>query len=136
MNTFKRTISTLGAACLALGSITVIVTAAQASPPQGCTQTAGVPYQLPNRQVTGSGFANCNSPAPRTFVYEIHRSEGWWHPIAALTEDRGRKTKYQAQATDCDAGSGSGNWEYFGQAYFSGHSYTISGNTTGMNICG
>ena len=119
---------------LAAGSIMFSATAAQAAQPSGCSVYAGVPYKS-GSQIKGSGSGSCKTSAKRTWVYEVHRSEGWWHPKVGSFSWTGTRTAYSGSVTKCDAGSGTGTRKYFGQSYFSGYSAVLSGNTGELSIC-
>lgn len=116
------------------GSVVVGGTVAQAAPPQGCSMTAGVPYRSGD-QITGSGRGDCNTSAQRTWKYEIHRSEGWWHPTVTFASWSGNRASYWGSAHSCDPGSGSGTRQYFGQSFFEGYDATLSGNSRELAIC-
>lgn len=123
------------AVALAAGSVAVGATAAQAAQPPGCSVSAGVPFKS-GSSIAGSGSGTCGSSSNRTFIYQVHRSEGWWHPNVAQGQQSGSRTSYSASASNCDAGSGSGTWQYFGQSFFSGWDSVTSGNTGELTICG
>ena len=131
----RRLGGTLLAVALAAGSVVVGATAAQAAQPPGCSVNAGTPYKS-GSNIAGSGSGSCGTSSNRTFIYQVHRSEGWWHPNVAQGQQTGSRTSYSASASNCDAGSGSGTWQYFGQAFFSGYSADFSPNTGELTICG
>ena len=134
--TLKHIVSIVSAIGLTFGSLAVVTATASAAPPNGCSQTAGVPYKTANGQVAGYGSGSCGSYAQRTFIYQVHRVEGWWHPNVAQNQHSGNLAYYHTTAANCDVGSGSGSWQYFGQAFFRGHSAVLSGNSPHMIICG
>ena len=134
--TLKHIVSIVSAIGLTFGSLAVVTATANAAPPNGCSQTAGVPYKTGNGQVTGSGSGSCGSYAQRTLIYQVHRVEGWWHPNVAQNQHSGNLAYYHTTATNCDVGSGPGEWQYFGQSFFRGHSATLSGNSAFIAICG
>lgn len=119
---------------LAVAGVAMGAGAAQAAQPAGCSVYAGVPYKS-GSQISGSGSGTCSTSAQRTWVYEIHRSEGWWHPTVSAFSWSGNRSSYWGSTTKCDAGSGSGTRQYFGQSYFSGYSAVLSGNTGELSIC-
>lgn len=133
--TRRKITSTLVALALAFGSVGLSAAAANAAPPTNCSNFAGVPYKSSSGKISGNGSGSCTTAASRTLVYEIHRSEGWWHPIVATGTNTGKKTSYTASATNCDNGSGSATKQYFSESKFSGYSGATSGNTGNINIC-
>ena len=84
----------------------------------------------------GTGTGSCNTSVDRTFIYQVHRSQGWWHPNVAEARQSGSRTSYSATANNCDSGSGPGTWQYFGVALFSGYDADFSINTGELTICG
>lgn len=131
----RRVGGTILAIALSVGSVGVGATAAQAAQAPGCSVSANVPYKSGD-QIRGSGRGDCNSSAQRTFKYEIHRSEGWWHPTVTTFSWSGNRASYWGSASACDNGSGSGTRQYFGQSYFSGYDAVLSGNSGELSICG
>lgn len=131
----RRLGATVLAVALATGSVAIGATAAQAAQPSGCSVTAGVPYKS-SGNIKGTGTGSCSSSLTRTFVYQIHREEGFWHPNVAQAQHHGAYRSYSATASNCDAGSGTGTWRYFGQGMYSGYSAVVSGSTGNLTICG
>lgn len=131
----KKIIAVVGALGLSAGALTVGITAANAAQYPGCSVVAGVPARQSGGTIGGSGSASCSSSAQRTFIYQVHRRD-WWNPNIAQTQDVGNKTRYSTYASNCDAGSGSGGWKYYGQAFFSGYDAVFSGDTNNLVICG
>ena len=131
----KKLASTLLAVGLAIGGVGVSAMAANAAPPTGCSNSPGVPSKASSGKIKGSGTGSCSTSATRTFVYEIHRSEGWWHPTIVTATNTGKKTSYSASGANCDAGTGKTSFQYFGQAYYSGYTGSLTGNTGQLNIC-
>lgn len=131
----KKIASTLIAVVLAIGGVAVGASAAYAALPSGCTQQiAGVPYKS-GSSIAGTGTANCGY-GERTFIYQIHRVD-FFNPNVAQGQQSGNRTGYVASALNCDVGSGSGGWKYYGQALFSGgYDSAFSGNTSNLVICG
>lgn len=132
----RRIGGTLLAVAMAVGSVAIGATAAQAAQPTGCSVNAGTPYKTSGGSIAGTGTGTCSTSSDRTFIYQVHRSEGWWHPNVAQAQQSGSRTSYSATASNCDANSGSGTWQYFGQAFFSGYTADFSPNTTDLAICG
>lgn len=132
----KRVGSALLALALATGGLAVTATAAQAAPLKGCSVSPGVPKK-DGSNISGSGSGTCTSDTTnRTFIYQIHRSQGFTHPNVAQAQQSGKKKAYKASAKNCDVGSGTAKYEYFGQAFFKGYDASLSGNTAKMVICG
>lgn len=123
------------AAILMTGGVAfAMATPAQAAPPAGCTQTPGVPYKTSTGQIAGSGSANCDTSASRTFRYEVRRSQGPFDPVVATGTDADTHTYYYAYAANCDSGISSHH--YYGMAYFEGYTSANSGNTaTQLSTC-
>jgi len=131
----NKIISTLAAVALAAGGVAISAGAAYAAPPTGCSNNPSVPYKTASNKIAGTGTGTCNTNASRTWVYEVHRSEGWWHPTIVQATNSGNKKEYTASGSNCDAGTGSTSHQYFGQGYFSGYTASLTGNTTSLNIC-
>lgn len=95
----------------------------------GCTVVANKPAKSGN-QIYGSGSASCSTTASRTLYLELHRSEGWWHPIVATGSNSGAKKSYSVSGRGCDDGN---SHNYFTEVGFggaeinSGDSGTIAG---------
>lgn len=140
-STRQRIGGVLLAAALTTGSVVVTTAAAQAAEnalnhPPGCNATAGVPHKIGSK-IAGEGEGRCNDASQNlTFIYQVHRQEGWHHPNVAQGQASGKKTLYEADAANCDVGSGKGRFKYFGQAFFVGHDPSYSGETRELTICG
>lgn len=134
MSIKKKVISVFVAVAMAGAAVVVGATAANAVPP-GCTQTPGVPYKTSSGQIASYGTASCGSTGSRTFIVQVHRVD-WFNPNVATKTNSGTKKSYSATASNCDVGSGTGAWKYYGQVLFSGDSSSYSGNTGNLVICG
>lgn len=102
----KKVIGAATAVLLSIGMIATGATAAQAASGTlgGCTVTSNKPYKS-GSQIRGTGAASCSTTASRTLYLELHRSEGWWHPMVATGSNSGAKKSYSVAGAGCDDGN-------------------------------
>jgi hypothetical protein len=126
-----KTLVTLAvAATLSIGGSVVGATAAFAdasgTSSYGCTATSYTPYKAGSGQIYGRGYVSCSGSPNRTVFIEVHRSEGWWHPVIATNSDSSASTIYSISAQGCDDNSGH---VYFDEVSMSGGAEINSGNS-------
>ncbi|RQP09128.1 MAG: hypothetical protein EAS51_12480 [Microbacteriaceae bacterium] len=111
----KKILAAAGAAVLSTALVGVggYAAFADGSATDGnCTVISGTPYKS-GSYIHGWGSASCSNTATRTLLLEVHRSEGWWHPIIASGSDSGNKKDYYVGANGCDDGN---DHVYFSEA--------------------
>jgi hypothetical protein len=124
-----KKVATFASAALvaaALGGIGVSAASAATGVSAGCTVTSNVPYQS-GAYIVGYGTGSCSTSKARTLFIEVHRSEGWWHPIIATGSKTGTGTWYTTSAAGCD----DNNWRfYFSEVSFNGGVEINSGDSS------
>jgi len=102
----KNIVTLAVAASLYLGASLAGATAAFADASgtsgQGCTATSYTPYKAASSQIYGSGYVSCTSATTRSVFIEVHRSEGWWHPVVATHSFSSWDNSYSISAQGCD----------------------------------
>lgn len=114
----KKILSGAAAVLVAVGLMGLGTTAAQAASGtiDGCTVTSTKPAKSGD-QIRGTGSASCSTTASRTLYLELHRSEGWWHPLVATGSNSGAKKSYTVAGQGCDDGN---THNYFTEVGFGG----------------
>lgn len=126
----KKIVGGAVALVLSLGLVGAGFTAAQAETgtSAGCSTTATKPVKSGNT-IRSSGSASCSSTTSRTLFVELHRGEGFWHPIVGTGSNSGAKKSYSASASSCDDGQ---TRVYFTEAFMNGGGKITSSNTGRM----
>lgn len=127
----KKLMAGAAALALSMGMIAIGVGSAQGASGtvDGCTVVSSKPYKY-GAQIRATGSASCTTTTGRTLYLELHRSEGWWHPIVATGSNSGAKKSYSVSGKGCDDGK---SHVYFtevglnGQEINSGDSRSMAG---------
>ena len=95
----------------------------------GCSTTANKPVKSGN-VIYSSASASCPTTASRTLFIELHRSQGWWHPIVGTNSNSDVKKTYSTSTSSCDDNAAH---VYFSEVSMSGGVEINSGNTTSLS---
>lgn len=100
----KKTLASAATAVLAIALVgigTYTAYASNSATDGNCTVYSTTPYKS-GSVIYGSGSANCSNTATRTLLLEVHRSEGFWHPIVASDSDSHNGTYFSVGNGSCD----------------------------------
>lgn len=124
----KKSLKLVSASVVAVALAGVGMSAASAATgtSAGCTVYSQVPFKS-GPYVYGYGSGSCSTTANRTLFIEVHRSEGWWHPLISSNSQNATGRSYSVGAAGCDDGQ---NRFYFTEVSFNGGVEINSGDSS------